>query len=280
MGTKPKPPAAPDPVALANAQADANTRTAQEQQRLNLINTSGPNGGVRYEADPTAPGGYRQVTELGGVSQQINDVAGQQIGRVNTALQTPLNTEGLPGLQSMDAATRQRYEDAAYAGATRRLDPQFARAESSLDAKLAAQGLGENSTATRTLRQDFARDRTDAYGEAQRGAVAQGLQAGTTEGTFNNTARQQGLTERAYQQNEPINQLSALLSGGQVTAPQGIGYTPTSVGQTDVIGANALSLSQQNQNANRAQQGLSSGLGGLFSLGTSAIGLNPFGWGR
>jgi len=274
--SKPRPPAAPDPVTLANAQSDANTRTAQEQQRLNMINTSGPNGGVRYEADPSAPGGYRQVTELGGVSQLINDTATQQIGRVNTALQTPLNTQGLPGLQSMDPATRQRYEDAAYQGAVRRLDPQFARAESSLDAKLAAQGLGANSTATRTLREDFARDRNDAYGEAQRGAVAQGLQAGTTEGAFNNTARQQGLQERAYQQNEPINQLGALLSGGQVSAPQGIGYTPTSVGQTDVLGANALSLNQQNQNyqARSAQQ---SGLmGGLFSLGTAAITANPF----
>lgn len=271
MGSK-RQPTAPDPVALASAQGAANTATAQEQQRLNMVSTSGPNGTVRWEADASAPGGYRQVTELGGVNAQINDVAGQQIGRVNTALQTPLNTEGLPGLQSMDPATRQRYEDAAYAGATRRLDPQFARAESTLDAKLAAQGLGENSSATRTARQDFARDKTDAYGEAQRGAVAQGLQAGTTEGTFNNTARQQGLTERAYQQNEPINQLSALLNGGQVSAPQGIAYTPTSVGQTDVLGANALSLNQQNQNYQNSSANRNALLGGLFSLGSAGLG--------
>ena len=269
---KPRQPAAPDPVALTNAQADANTRTAQEQQRLNMVSSSGPNGTVRWEADPSAPGGYRQVTELGGVNQQINNVAGQQIGRVGDALGRTLNTDGLPALQGMDDATRQRYEDAAYQGATRRLDQQYGAAESGLDAKLAAQGLGENSSATRTLRQDFARDRTDAYGEAQRNAVQQGLQAGVTTGTFNNEARGQGLQERAYVQNQPINQLGALLSGGQVSAPQGFGYTPTSVGQTDTLGANALSLNQQNQNYSTASANRNGLLGGLFQLGGAAIG--------
>jgi hypothetical protein len=275
---KPKPPAAPDPVALANAQSTANTATAREQQRLNMIGSQGPQGTVRYEADPSSPGGYRQVTSLSPAEQQAYDqernvynrslqTAGDQIGRVSDALGQPLNTQGLPELAGFDG--NQRYEDAAYRMATRRLDPQFQRAESSLDAKLAAQGLSENSEATRNLRQDFARDRNDAYGLARDQSLAQGIAGGT----FGNQARTQGLQERAYVQNQPLNQLSALLGMGQVGMPTGVQYTPTSVGQTDVLGANALSLNQQNQNY-QAKQAASSGLmGGLFSLGTAAMGL-------
>jgi hypothetical protein len=54
--------------------------------------------------------------------------------------------------------------------------------------------------------------------------------------------------------------------------PQGIQYSPTGVGQTDVLGANAMSLGQQNANYNArmAQQG---GLmSGLFSLGSAGLG--------
>lgn len=288
----PRPPAAPDPVALANAQGAANTTTAREQQRLNMINTNGPNGSVRYVADPSAPGGYRQETTLSPGEQQAYDqqnrvynsalqTAGDQIGRVNTALGQGLNTEGLPDLQGFDANNfdRARYEDAVYQAQTRQLDPRWAKAESSQDAKLAAQGLGANSEATRNLRQDFSRDRNDAYSQAANNAIQAGgaeqsraIQQQLAGSTFNNQARTQGLQERAYVQNQPLQQLQALLGTGQVSTPTGVQYTPTGVGQTDVLGANALSLNQQNQNyqARLSQQG--GLLGGLFSLGSSYLG--------
>ena len=290
--SKPRPPAAPDPVALANAQSTANQQTALQQQRLNMIGTTGPSGTVNYVADPSSPGGYRQVTTLNPGEQQAYDqqnnvynqalqTAGGQIGRVNTALESGLNTEGLPGLQGYDANNfdRQRYENAVYEGQTRQLDPRFARAERSQDAMLAAQGLGANSEATRNRRQDFERDRNDAYSQAANMAIQQGgaeqsraIQQQLAGSTFNNQARTQGLQERAYVQNQPLQQLQALLGTGQVGTPQGIQYTPTSVGQTDVLGANALSLNQQNQNYQSRLQQSGGLLGGLFSLGSSYLG--------
>ena len=289
--SKPRPPAAPDPVQLANAQATANTRTAQEQQRLNMVNTSGPGGSVRYVADPSAPGGYRQETQLDAGNQQAYDrnlevynrslqTAGDQIGRVNTALGQGLNLEGLPGLQGFDPEqfNRQRFEDSAYQGLTRRLDPQFERMESGLDARLAAQGLGANSEATRNIRQDFARDRADAYGQAGQQAIQMGgqeqsraIQNFIAGGQFGNQARTQGLQERSYVQNIPLQQLQALLGTGQVQGPQGIAYTPTSVGQTDVLGANALSQQAQQSRYNAQMQQQQAGLGGLFRLGSAAL---------
>jgi len=290
--SKPKPPAAPDPVQLANAQGAANTATAREQQRLNLINASGPQGTVRYVVDPTAPGGYRQETALSqgeqqnydrstGVYGSALDTAGQQIGRVNTALEQGLNTEGLPDLQGYNAPDfdRQRFEDSVYASQTRRLDPQFQRLERSQDARLAAQGLGANSEATRNLRSDFARDRNDAYGEAANQAIQAGgaeqsraIQNAIAGGTFGNQARTQGLQERAYIQNQPLQQLQALLGTGQVGMPQGIQYSPTGVGQTDVLGANALSQQQLNNNYQARMTANNALMSGLFQLGGAAIG--------
>jgi Chaperone of endosialidase len=287
----PKAPAAPDPTALANAQAAANQQTAQAQQKLNMVSTSGPQGSVNWVADPNSPGGYRQVTELSpqeqanyqaqtGIYGQALQTAGDQLGRVNQALGQGLNTEGLPTLQGFDGQNfdRQKYEDAAYASATRQLDPRFERQERSQDARLAAQGLGANSEATRNLRQDFERDRTDAYGEAGRQAMLMGgqeqsraVQNQIAGSTFNNQARGQGLNERAFMQNQPLQNLQALLGTGQVGTPQQIQYTPTSVGQTDVMGANALSLNQQNQNYQNAQAQRNAQMQGLFSLGSAAM---------
>jgi len=290
--SKPKPPAAPDPVQLANAQSAANMQTAQAQQKLNLINSRGPQGSVSYVADPSAPGGFRQETALSQPEQQnydrstavyggALDTAGQQLGRVNDALGQGLNTEGLPGLQGFDPAAfdRQKYEDNAYQQATRRLDPQWQKIEDSTDAKLAAQGLGANSDATRNLRQDLIRDRNDAYGQARADSLNQGgveqaraIQQGLAGSTFNNQARTQGLQERAYVQNQPLAQLQALLGTGQVGMPQGVQYTPTSVGQTDVLGAQGLALNQQNQNYQTKMQQQQGMLGGLFSLGSAGLG--------
>jgi hypothetical protein len=281
--SKPRPPAAPDPVQLANAQSTANTATAREQQRLNMVNTTGPQGSVRYVADPSAPGGYRQETQLSQGEQQNYDrstsvyggalqTAGDQLGRVNTALGQPLNTEGLPELQGFNAPDfdRQRFEDSVYASQTRRLDPQFDRMERSQDARLAAQGLGGNSEATRNRREDFARDRTDTYSNASNMAIQQGgaeqsrqIQNAIAGGTFGNQSRTQGLQERAY-----VHLLGM---------PQGVQYSPTGVGQTDVLGAQGLALGQQNANYQARMGQQNSLMQGLFQLGGAAIGAYPFG---
>lgn len=111
MGKKsgPSAPPAPDPTVVSAAQAEANIKTAQEQQRLNMVNATGPYGQVTYTADPTAPGGYRQTTTLSQGEQAVYDLgnsanvgalqlANQQVGRIGQALATPLSTDGLPGL--------------------------------------------------------------------------------------------------------------------------------------------------------------------------------------
>lgn len=355
---------APDPVVTANAQAAANTATAQEQQKLNMIGSYGPDGSVIYKADPTQPGGYSQYTNLSPAQQGIYDqstaaqnaalgIANQQIGRVGQALGQTLDTTGLPSLQggftgqtatsqplkyTFDAggkiqtsvggdldAARQQAIDAVYGQATSRLDPRFAKQETSLETKLANQGLGINSAAYQNAMDQFGREKTDAYNQAQYSSIGAGEDAANAlfgrqlgQGQFanqaqaqqygqnlgaaqfynaaagqefgqnlsnaqlasqnalanaqlSNTARNQGLQERAYIQNQPLNQFNSLMSSGQVSMPTGVQYTPTQVGQTDVLGAYALNQQAQQANANRAAQAGSGLMGGLFSLGSAAL---------
>lgn len=93
-------PKAPEPVNPATtiaAQQQASESAARLQQQLNMIGSYGPGGSVTYRADPNAPGGYSQYTELDPSQQAIFDrsntaqigaldTANAQIGRINTAL--------------------------------------------------------------------------------------------------------------------------------------------------------------------------------------------------
>jgi hypothetical protein len=81
-------------------------------------------------------------------------------------------------------------------------------------------------------------------------------------------AVQEGLTER----NQPINDISALMSGSQVSQPNFTNTPQPGVAPTDVIGAQQQSLNQQNvgYQAQLAQnQGM---MNGLFGLGKTALG--------
>jgi hypothetical protein len=93
---------------------------------------------------------------------------------------------------------------------------------------------------------------------------------------FYNTAVQQALAQQAAIRSIPVNEISALLSGGQVSVPQFQGYSGVTVAPAPIFqaGQAAGNFAQQNyQNqvgAYNAQMGL---YGNLFgALGTAAGG--------
>lgn len=117
----PKPPPAPDPTVVANAQAGANIASATAQQKLNMIGTSGPYGSTSYKADETQPGGYTQTTTLSPDQQHILEagshaqigalgVANDQLGRVSTALNRGLDPSGVQTSFDHGGALRSGYD--------------------------------------------------------------------------------------------------------------------------------------------------------------------------
>jgi hypothetical protein len=372
----PTPPPAPDPTTVANAQSAANVASATAQQKLNMINTTGPGGTVDYNADPNAPGGYNQVTTLSGPQQAIYDqgtaaqagalgIANDQLGRVSTALGQALNPSGVqqqygnggaiqtsvgsdgqlqygfnPGQQVQGQAGYQNInqsvnqnENAVYQQAMSRLAPQQALQNEQSDTALANQGLGVNSTAYQNAKDILGRQQNDATNQAVYSAIGSGQgeqntlmnqqlnqgtfanqaaaqQYGQNQGqaafnnaavgqdfsqnlaaaqfansaqaqqnqqnqsaaTFGNQANAQQFQQNSYAQNQPINQFNSLMSSNQVAGPQGVQYTPSQVGQTDVTGAYALNNAANQANYSNALKNNQSTMGGLFQLGNAALG--------
>jgi hypothetical protein len=132
------------------------------------------------------------------------------------------------------------------------------------------QALTAQDFANQTAQQGFENQRTSAQ---DANAVRQQMFSNqVTNLNATNAARGQALQERAYVQNQPINQLSTLLGlGSQVQMPQGAPGGNTGVSPTDVVGAYA-NYDRGNQAAYQSKMSALSGLlGGLGSVGSAAI---------
>jgi hypothetical protein len=109
---------------------------------------------------------------------------------------------------------------------------------------------------------------------ANNNAALQNAQYGLNAAQFGNQTRQQGLQEMLALRNQPINEISALMSGGQVSLPQGQQYQAGQVQNTpigDYYYQNANMANQQwmaqQQAATQAQAGLYGALGSLGGAG-------------
>lgn len=86
-----------------------------------------------------------------------------------------------------------------------------------------------------------------------------------------NTARNQYLQEQYQQRNQPINEISALLSGAQVTNPNFVNSANSQIATTDVAGLINNNYNQKLAAYQQQQQQAGGILGGLFGLGNSMI---------
>ncbi len=253
----PAAPPAPDPVATAAAQTASNKATATTQYELGATNQVTPQGTSNYQQVGTWADGtpkFEQTTALSpgeqgiydtGVTtrQNVADIGANQSAKIGALLNTPFN---------VDTATSDKIQGLQ----NEFLDPQWQRQQAAQETQLANQGIAPGSEAYTQAMKDFSTNRQRAYDQSYLDSY--------------NTGQQAALTQR----NQPINEISALLSGSQVSMPNFSGVnTPTpGVAPTDVIGAQGQSLAQQNvgyQGQLATNMGINSG---LFGLGSAALG--------
>src|SRR5712692_8648763 len=158
MGSKANPPGFAQP---GQPGASPYQQAAEGQAAQSHVGMQGPVGQSGWTQGPN--GQWTQSQQFSGPFQQAFQGLGSQI-----AGQGPLDT---------GADARQKAEQAAYGSATSRLDPMFAQREQQERSMLSAQGLDPGSEAGRNEMFNFNRGRNDAYSQAQRYAVGQGLQA-------------------------------------------------------------------------------------------------------
>lgn len=281
-----KSPSPPDPYKTAQAQAASNKETAIANQELNMVNQVGPWGSISYNQTGVSASGtpiYTQTTNLSpsqkAIFQQsqkaqgnLAKIAAQQSSFLQDYLDKGLNVSGAPELASGYAgaddfsADRQRVEDALW---DRMADDRM-QAEEALRSKLTAQGIRPGSAAWDAEMERMAAQNTDARLATIAAAGAEqsrlvGLSRDAA--AFNNSARDQYVQEAFALRNQPLNEISALLSGTQVSSPGSMySATPgTQMAGVDVAGL----IGQDYQNRLQASQGA---MGGLFGLGGSTLG--------
>jgi hypothetical protein len=264
-------PPPPDYRAAAQETAAGNLDAARAATAANRVNQVTPYGNLDYAitgADPYGNPTWTATQSLSPDQQQLLDyqnqtsmglgkLAGQGLGYVEEMLKTPFDTSALP---STGFNPSQSYQDAYM----QRLAPQLQQGREQLQQQLANKGIDIGSTAyDRAMMQQGQREN-----DLLLGATTQGFGVGQQ-------ARQSALQEQAYLRNEPLNTLSAVRTGSQVTGPQFV----NSAQQATTSGPDLLGAAQMTNNAQMGaynaqqagQNSMTSGLMGLAGAGMMAF---------
>lgn len=295
--SSPKAPAAPDPVATAQAQGAMNKETAIANAQLGMVNQYTPYGNLTYSQRGTTAEGipqYESRIELSPDQQRLLSMSQQgdlgtaqlgldQLGRITQAVSSPFSFAGMPSYGEADqAAASAKAEEALMS----RMNPQFQRDEEALRTRLINQGIGQGSQAYNTEMERF----NQAKNDARMQAVLSGQQYGASDLSSALQRRNQAINEYTTQRNAPLNEYSALTSGTQIQNP-----SFSSAGSGGIQPVDYASLVNNQYNAqmgayNAKVAGNNAMTGGLMSLagniggsflgapGAGSIAGKIFGW--
>jgi hypothetical protein len=268
LGPAPSAPAAPNYAGAAQATAQGNLDAARQATAANRVNQYTPYGSLEYTMSGEDKYGnpmWSATQKFNPEQQRLLDIQNElsfgvgQLGTkgleyVGQQLENPFDVSQLPSLGINPGET---YSDAMI----RRLAPQMEQSRGKLEQQLANQGIGIGTEAYDRAMRNFDQKQNDLM----LGAQTQGLQAGLQ-------ARQQQLGELAYRRNEPLNVLSALRTGSQVTAPSYVNSSQqaTTAGP-DLLGAAGMQYNAAMGDFNAQQAAQSNFNQGLMGLGGAGI---------
>jgi hypothetical protein len=246
-------PKAPDPKETAAAQSQMNRETAITQAGLNSTNQVTPWGNLTYTQSGTWDDGTPQFTATTSLSPEQ-----QELYNLSTSTQKNLGNIGVEQsskirdlLGTNVDMSNEAVESRLFDLGSKRLNPAFAERETQMRQDLLNRGIREGTPAFESEMRRFNESRNDAFNQLAL------------------TGRGQAMQELLTERNQPINEITALLSGSQVQSPQ-FQSTP----QTPVSGVDYAGLVNNNYNQQVASN--NSMLGGLAGLGGSLIG----GWAK
>ncbi|MER9691991.1 tail fiber domain-containing protein [Mesorhizobium sp. M0179] len=260
----PKP---PDPKETSAASTGTNISTAIANSYLNNANQVGPDGTITYTnsgtqsiTDPYTGKTYQiptrtATTTLSAAQQAIKDQTDKaqlNLGTLANNQSSFLNDYMAKPFDGSNDATEARLLQLGKA----RLDPILAQQQDALATRLSNQGIKLGSA---------------AYDRAM---AQQGQNANDATNQLILSGHGQAFSEGQAIRNQPINEITALLSGSQVSAPQAAGYNGSTIPTTDNAGL--INQNYQDKMAAYNQQQAQSGslIGGLFGLGSKLIGLS------
>ena len=194
--------------------------------RQRLANQGLVTGGEAYENEMRTMGQNRNDLELQAAAQGIN-------------LDAMMNQQGFGQAQARG---------------------QFGNEAQQSQFNAALQNAGMGNTA---LQQDYQNQL--AAQTAQNAAIAQNFNQQLGMAQFGNTAQQQSLDQQLALRNQPLNQITGLMSGSQIQMPQFQGYQGANIAAAPIYqGVQDTFQGQMDQYALK-QQSKNAGMGGMMS---------------
>lgn len=261
---KPDAPEPTDPKETSAASTSTNVGTSVANAFLGNVNEITPDGKTTVKQtgnynwyDPYTDKTYKiptftRNTTLSAAQQAIKDqqdqtklglsqLANNQTGFLQDYLSKPFD--------GSNEATEARLMELG----RKRLDPMLEQQDEALRTRLANQGIKVGTEAYDREMASQGQNRNDAYNQLILSGHGQAFQEGQT------------------MRNQPINEITALMSGSQVSQPQFMGTNMPTIPTTDTAGiiSNYDNQRMQQWQAEMAQR--NSLLGGLFGLGSSFI---------
>lgn len=288
--SSPSAPAAPDYTGAAVAQGQANVDTARVQGQMNNPNIVGPLGGqtVTWNGDqPTVtqtltPDAQATLDAQQQVQKSLADLGVQGIGTAQNVLSSAFNPN-LPNVQtSLDTSGVAKMP--VNAGTTgqdaimERLQPQLQLMDDQTRQRLANEGLVPGGEAYKNAMLDVNQQKNDLMSQAalqgiglDTAANQQGYNQALQSAQFGNTATQQSLAQQLQLRNQPLNEISGLMSGSQIQMPQFQGYQGSNIAAAPIMqGAMAQGQSAMDQYGIQSANSNSSNAGTMGLLGSAA----------
>jgi len=262
--SKPKAPSPPSPKETSAASTATNVGTAIANANLGNVNQVTPDGNLTYDQtstytwkDPYTGKSYdiprytatQTLSDIGQATKDQTDQASLNMGKVANNQSAFLNDYlGTP--VDLSSGNIANYTNTHFGDDFNR---QWGTNQTDLENQLANRGVQQGSAAYSKALADFNTNKANAYDNMH------GNQYGL--------AQQSILTQR----NQPLNELSALMSGSQVQQPSYVNTNMPTIPTTDTAGLINQNYQQKLQNYQQQQAQSQGLLGGLFGLGASAI---------
>jgi len=236
-----------------------NQNTATTSQLLNMTNQVTPDGSLTYNQTGTnsfvgADGKTYSVPQF--TATQTLSPTGQKIYDLGNESKLNLANAGVTASNKINSIlgsnvdlSNDAVENRLMQLGTERLQPQFDRDDQALRTQLINSGIRPGSDAWNTEMTRQSQNKNDALDQL----LLSGHQ----------TAVNDILTER----NQPLNEISALMSGSQVGQPNFTSTPQTQVAGTDYAGMVQQNYNNATQQYNTQMQQQNAMAGGLFGLG-------------
>lgn len=272
----PSAPPPPDYSAAAAAQGAANKEAAIASSQLNNPNVVNPYGTQTWQDAPGGDGRPTMTQTFSPEQQALYDQSVQTkqlLGGLGTqgatALQgvigKQLDLSGQPAVGGYDQ-TRQNVMNAMMS----RTNEDYAKQTDQANSDLIAAGIRPGTKAYADRMQMIERSRNDARQQAEISAGNMTSQAFNTD----TQRRKDSIAELLAQRQTPLNEVSALMSGSQVSNPFAVPGAAQNANMAPAPVFNAATQGYNSQmDAYNAQAGQAGNMmSGLFSLGGAGLG--------